>query len=69
MPIYEYLCDDCAARFERYVRAWGEPVSCPACHSAAVAKQPSRFALKGAAAEPAPARGGACCGGGCGCAH
>jgi putative FmdB family regulatory protein len=68
MPIYEYLCDDCAARFERYVRAWGEPVSCPACQSAAVAKQPSRFALKGAAAEPAPARG-ACCGGGCGCAH
>lgn len=72
MPIYEYVCSDCRSSFERYVRAWGESVACPACHSAAVEKQVSPFAMTvpggGAGAGPRGAAGG-CCGGGCGCAH
>jgi putative FmdB family regulatory protein len=66
MPLYEYLCRDCGARFETLVRSWGDPVDCPVCDSAKVDKQVSRFAL--AASDGAPPAGGACCGrGGCGC--
>jgi putative FmdB family regulatory protein len=72
MPLYEYLCNACRTRFERYVRAFGEAVACPECHSSAVEKQLSTFAMAAAsppaAAPRAPARSG-CCGGGCGCAH
>lgn len=72
MPIYEYVCGDCRSKFERYVRAWGEPVACPACGSAGVEKQLSRFAMaaggSGQAGAEAPS-GGACCGGACGCGH
>ena len=71
MPIYEYLCHGCEERFEKYVRAFGESVSCPACLSADVEKLLSSFTMTGVAADAegsAPA-GGACCGGGCGCRH
>lgn len=72
MPLYEYVCADCHEKFERYVRAWGDAVTCPGCDSADVAKQLSRFAMAGASsardAGP-PASGGGCCGGSCGCAH
>ncbi len=70
MPIYEYLCHACEERFEKYVRAFGESVSCPACTSADVEKLLSSFAVAGALgpAGSAPASGG-CCGGGCGCRH
>ena len=70
MPLYEYVCDECRARFERYVRAWGEAVTCPSCRSAAVEKQLSSFATGSSGGDFAPrGGGGACCGGGCGCAH
>lgn len=75
MPIYEYVCDGCRQQFERYVRAWNEAVRCPACESGAVQKQLSRFAMAGSggssgdARDAAGMRGGACCGGSCGCAH
>jgi putative FmdB family regulatory protein len=71
MPLYEYLCAECSTHFERYVRAFGEDVTCPACCSNLVEKQLSSFALATAAAPgPAPAAPrGACCGGGCGCAR
>ena len=73
MPIYDYLCTDCAARFEKLVRRWGEEVTCPACRGAAVDKQLSTFAVgtavKSAAVE-ACGEGGcgapACAGGACG---
>ncbi len=72
MPVYEYLCPPCDARFERYVRAWGEVVHCPHC-AGEVEKQLSTFAMAVAGGAPrmaaAPRAGGACCGGGCGCAH
>jgi putative FmdB family regulatory protein len=74
VPLYEYVCADCDEKFERYVRAWGEAVSCPGCESGSVEKQLSRFAMSagpGSGSETAPPRGagGSCCGGGCGCAH
>ena len=45
MPIYEYVCSACEARFEKLVRRFGEEVSCPSCASAAVDKQLSVFAV------------------------
>ena len=70
MPIYEYVCNGCAARFEKLVRRFGEPVSCPSCASGAVDRQLSVFAV--AVSQPAPAYascGASACdtsGGGCG---
>jgi putative FmdB family regulatory protein len=76
MPLYEYVCRDCARRFERLVRAFNEPTSCPDCQSASVDRQLSTFAMTtggGSARDAAPALasgGGGCCGGGgCGCRH
>jgi putative FmdB family regulatory protein len=45
MPIYEYVCTDCAGKFEKLVRRWGDAVNCPTCESAAVDKQLSTFAV------------------------
>lgn len=73
MPIYEYACGDCGARFERYVRAWGEAASCPGCLSERVERLLSSFAMAGGRGEKgsgnAPGGGGGCCGGSCGCSH
>lgn len=72
MPLYEYVCADCEAKFERYVGTWGEAVACPECNSGAVEKQLSRFAMSGLATGSdagGGAAGGGCCGGSCGCAH
>lgn len=67
MPIYEYVCQQCQGRFEAYVRAFGEAVSCPSCQSASVEKQLSSFALARSAGGPATGGGCGCGGGGCGC--
>jgi len=70
MPVYEYVCPDCDERFERYVRAWGEPVVCPRCQGEDVQKQVSRFALAGGGGFASSSGGGCGCGrGGCGCGH
>ncbi len=71
MPIYEYLCSDCEEKFEAYVRAWGEAVTCPGCRSPAVEKQLSTFAFTGTDGGSSTPTGGGCgCGhGGCGCGH
>lgn len=66
MPIYEYVCSDCRAAFEKLVRRWGEKVSCPSCSSAAVDKQISTFAVAASSSGPQAFEG---CGrddGGCG---
>jgi putative FmdB family regulatory protein len=71
MPIYEYRCESCDTRFERFVRAFGESAACPECRSEATEKLLSTFAMgsgSGAAAA-GPSSPGRCCGGGCGCAH
>ncbi len=70
MPLYEYVCNDCQERFERYVRSWGEPVTCPACQGADVEKQLSTFAFSGSDGRLVASGGGCGCGrGGCGCHH
>jgi putative FmdB family regulatory protein len=70
MPLYEYVCDECQARFEKLVRAWGEDVACPECDSAAVSRQLSTFAVASQGGVPVPAGGGCGCSrGGCGCGH
>jgi putative FmdB family regulatory protein len=70
MPLYEYVCRDCGRSFERYVRAWGDPVECPDCAGVSVEKKVSRFAMAVAGGGPGSGGGGCGCGrGGCGCSH
>lgn len=47
MPIYEYICEECAHAFEKLVPSSRSRVECPQCRSAKVAKQFSTFAFKG----------------------
>jgi putative FmdB family regulatory protein len=67
MPVYEYLCQGCDQRFERYVHAWGEPVACPRCAGEAVEKLLSSFALAGTTSSGSTGGGCGCGRGGCGC--
>lgn len=49
MPIYEYICQDCGSRFEKFVRsiiAKVEP-ECPGCGSRHTDKALSTFASHG----------------------
>jgi putative FmdB family regulatory protein len=64
MPIYEYACPGCGARFEKLVRRFGEAVSCA---SPDVEKQLSVFAVATAAPSPtfAGCGAGACSPEGC----
>jgi putative FmdB family regulatory protein len=46
MPIYEYICSNCKRKFKKLVGvvANSSPLQCPACQSANVDRQISRFA-------------------------
>jgi putative FmdB family regulatory protein len=33
MPLYEFECEDCSARFEELVASSAQAVACPRCHS------------------------------------
>jgi putative FmdB family regulatory protein len=46
MPIYEYSCTSCHARFQKLVRGFSTPagLTCPRCHSQHVQRLISRFA-------------------------
>ena len=62
MPIFEYQCQECGARFEILMRDGVTPV-CPQCRSAKVDKQLSAFAVgagspKSQATAPASPCGG-----------
>jgi putative FmdB family regulatory protein len=76
MPIYEYVCDDCGAHYERIVMSQKQSITCPKCESAKHTIQLSVFAApaNGSKAGNGPSSssamtgsGGARCGGGCGC--
>jgi putative FmdB family regulatory protein len=69
MPIYEYVCRECQAPFERYVRSWSETVRCEKCQSADVEKRLSTFAMAGLSSGSGGGGGCGCGRGGCGCAH
>ncbi len=47
MPIFEYVCRECASEFEKIV--FGEPldIDCPACGSKKTEKMISTFAVSG----------------------
>jgi putative FmdB family regulatory protein len=75
MPIYEYRCRKCGARFEHLARRLSEPApKCPACGAAKPEKQLSVFSAAVAEQAP-PCASGACpanpratghrCGAGC----
>ncbi|MFO7631989.1 MAG: zinc ribbon domain-containing protein [Caldilinea sp.] len=51
MPLYEYVCSDCGAFFEHWVRSASskEAIACPQCQSAEVDKKFSTFGVKGSA--------------------
>src|SRR4051812_48559981 len=59
MPIYEYICQGCQARFETLVTAERRP-SCPACQGQSLEKQLSVFAVstKSSSSASMPAAGG-----------
>jgi putative FmdB family regulatory protein len=72
MPLYEYRCQQCGARFEHLVRsavtasasvtASAPPVApaivCPRCRSTEVARLLSAFARTAPACAPTPSGGG-----------
>ncbi len=75
MPLYEYYCRGCAAKFEvlRPMTRADEPATCPKGHATAT-RMLSVFARVGRDSAPefddSPSSNGcACCGGGCGCAN
>ena len=72
MPIYEYICDDCKAQFEKIVINKQQEIACPNCSSKKATIQLSVFATAGnGSSSPSSGGftggGGGCCGGGCGC--
>ncbi|MFZ1685219.1 MAG: zinc ribbon domain-containing protein [Candidatus Zixiibacteriota bacterium] len=63
MPIFEYRCTECEARFEELVADPGDLVECPKCHSKKAERLLSVFATNVAAS---PSNSGPSCGsGGC----
>lgn len=74
MPVYEYRCRSCDARFEvrRPIAEADAPAACPDGH-VDTTRLLSVFAAVGSAASEAPAMSRAPAGGGCGpgcaCAH
>jgi putative FmdB family regulatory protein len=46
MPIFEYKCDDCDAKFEKLVRRADEKVLCPQCGESHLTTQYSTFAAR-----------------------
>jgi putative FmdB family regulatory protein len=76
MPIYEYICNDCEARFERIVINRQQEIACPKCASKKATIQLSVFATSNGSSNGASAKspkslsgsGGCCGGGGGGCA-
>ena len=66
MPIYEYVCADCKARFEtmRSMSKADEPIDCTCCHGSHTKRALSMFAAssKGAGGESVQMGGS---GGGC----
>jgi putative FmdB family regulatory protein len=64
MPIYEYVCEDCATRHERIVMSNGSGVTCPKCGSRKQTVQFSVFAAPSNGEKSAGSSGNASS---CGC--
>lgn len=57
MPVYEYLCGKCDARFETLVRREGQEVACSKCGSKKVERKYSIFGMN-LGAQPGEGRSG-----------
>lgn len=66
MPIYEYVCDDCQARYERIVMSASQEISCPKCESKRHTLQLSVFSA-GKSANGSASSSESSASGGCGC--
>jgi len=64
MPIFEYQCRKCGARFEKLVSSAEATATCKQCGSARVEKLLSVFAVVGASRSTAATESGPC--GACG---
>ncbi len=63
MPIFEYRCRECGARFEKYQLNDSARIVCARCASAKVEKLLSVFAVVGSpSVEPSAAQGPCECG-------
>jgi putative FmdB family regulatory protein len=74
MPIYEYVCNDCGAKYEQIVLSKAAKIACPNCSSErrtlqlSVFSAPAKTNGNGASSDSAAVAAGSCCGmGGCGC--
>lgn len=54
MPVYDFICADCAHRFEIFVPRFDSKVACPECESARVEKQLTTFGVKASESAPSP---------------
>lgn len=62
MPLFEYVCIDCGAEFEKLVTASTTPAPCAACASVNVEKKLSVFAVAGGSEPAFDAPGCGACG-------
>ena len=71
MPLYEYRCRICDTTFQllRAVRSADEPAACPDGHTDSVRALSLVAPVRRAEGAVAPAAGGGCCGGMCGCGN
>jgi len=58
MPLFEYVCIDCGAEFEKIVPNSKSKVKCATCDSRKVEKKLSVFAVAGGGSEPSFDAGG-----------
>lgn len=71
MPLYEYKCTECNAKYEHLTRSLEDKSipECPVCHSKNVVKLISAFAMAGGGdgyqESSCESGGGHCCGGSC----
>ena len=67
MPIYEYNCKSCDAKFEQLVKSMNGPaqIACPECSSTKTARLLSMFAVNKESSKAASSPAGICgrCGG------
>ena len=63
MPIFEYICNECAHQFEALVYG-KDKAECPKCHSKKLEPQLSVFAVSAKSGTTTATSGGAC--GSCG---
>jgi putative FmdB family regulatory protein len=64
MPLFEYQCRDCGAKFEKIVTSSGAEVVCKTCNSPRVNKLLSVFAVGNASHSTVSSESGPC--GACG---